>query len=94
MKFNRERAQQDLSEHQEWLYDVIIAELEWRWRQDIRQAPWHACSCALCFSPFPTEHPGYDCDDEDDDPPASRPDGRPISRNPPKHSPYEQPEQQ
>ena len=42
----------DLSDGQEWLYDRIVEELEWRrWAALKAREPY--CSCWLCFSPFP-----------------------------------------
>jgi hypothetical protein len=81
MMMNRLRMEQDLSERQEWLYDRIIDELEWRFVEDIRLRPWSACSCSLCFAPFPSYELGYESDDGSDDLPQSRPDGEPISRH-------------
>lgn len=51
MKMNRERTSGDLSEHQEWLFDAIVSELEYRRRQT--RPVWRACSCFLCVPPFP-----------------------------------------
>jgi len=81
MLFNRERAERDLSERQEWLYDRIVEELEWRWLEDIRVRPWAACSCLLCFSPFPTADPDDEGDEEGPQPSETRPEGRPISHH-------------
>jgi len=50
-RFNYERKEADLSEQQEWLYDALISELEWR-RSHARW-PEGRCSCELCFGPFP-----------------------------------------
>lgn len=91
---NRLSETQDLSERQEWLWHRIIDELEWRWLEDIRLRPWQACSCALCFSPFPTNEPYDESDEDSDDPPATRPDGAPISRNPPKRAAHQEGEQE
>ena len=49
-RFNRTRPTADLTERQEWLYDAIISELEYRRRQF--RPSWKACSCYLCVSPF------------------------------------------
>lgn len=51
MRFDRDRQGQDLTEAQEWLYDALVSELEYRRRQ--ARPTWSACSCWLCFSPFP-----------------------------------------
>lgn len=40
----------DLSPAQEWLWDHLIAELEWRSRTT--RPGWRRCSCALCIPPF------------------------------------------
>lgn len=50
-KMNHLREGADLSEHQEWLYDKIIGELERRHRRT--RPRWKACSCMLCIPPFP-----------------------------------------
>jgi len=52
-RFNHERRTEDLSRSQEWLFDAIISELEHR-RRRARPA-WTACSCVLCFAPFPDD---------------------------------------
>ena len=49
-KFDRDRVSADLSDRQEWLYDVIVAELEWR-RANTRPV-WRSCSCRYCVAPF------------------------------------------
>lgn len=87
MMFNRLRGEQDLSERQEWLYDRIIDELEWRCVETLRVRPWDACTCFLCLSPFPTEQLDEERDEEYEHPVESRPDGSPISRRRPKHAP-------
>lgn len=43
--------QADLSEAQNYLWDCVIAELEYRFRHRSAQWPW--CSCELCVPPFP-----------------------------------------
>jgi len=44
------RQEADLSPAQEWLFDAIVAELEFRRR---RCRPiWTSCSCWLCVPPF------------------------------------------
>jgi hypothetical protein len=50
MRMNRNRTSADLTEHQEWLYDAIISELEYR-RRNTRPV-WRACACFLCVPPF------------------------------------------
>jgi hypothetical protein len=50
-RFDRERRSRDLSEAQEWLYDAMVSELEWRRRHT--RPVWQACSCHYCFGPFP-----------------------------------------
>jgi hypothetical protein len=45
------RRSADLSERQEWLWDAVISELEYRRRTHPRPA-W-ACACQLCVPPFP-----------------------------------------
>lgn len=50
-KFHRDRQSADLTDQQEWLWDAIVSELEYRRRQ--ARPAWRACSCWLCFSPFP-----------------------------------------
>lgn len=77
---NRLSEEQDLSDRQEWLWHRIIDELEFRHDEAIRRTPWTACSCWLCFSPFPRDEPDYESDDGGDALPESRPDGEPISR--------------
>ncbi len=42
---------QDLTAKQEWLWDAVISELEYRRRNAPR--PLWACSCELCVPPFP-----------------------------------------
>lgn len=53
MSFDRERRHHDLSDRQEWLFDGIISELEYRRRWGIRHHQRSVCSCWLCFGPFP-----------------------------------------
>jgi len=48
--FARERQSADLSDAQEWLWDAVISELEYRRRQ--ARPTWSACSCWFCFGPF------------------------------------------
>lgn len=40
----------DLSEPQEWLWDALISELEYRWRNT--KPAWRRCPCGLCHPPF------------------------------------------
>lgn len=49
-RFNWERQESDLSEPQEWLYDALVSELEYR-RRNARW-PESRCSCELCVNPF------------------------------------------
>jgi hypothetical protein len=49
-RFNRDRVSADLSNAQEWLYDALISELEYRRRN--ASPGWSACSCYLCSDPF------------------------------------------
>jgi hypothetical protein len=44
------RTSEDLSDAQEWLWDAVISELEYRRRTHPRPA-W-ACACMLCIPPF------------------------------------------
>lgn len=48
-KMNRMRTSADLTAAQEWLYDAIVNELEYRRR---RQPFLEKCSCWLCCPPF------------------------------------------
>jgi len=50
-KLQHEQRQHDLSERQEWLWDCLISELEYRARREPRW--WLRCSCELCAPPFP-----------------------------------------
>lgn len=52
-RFQWDRREQDLSDRQEWLYDAVCSELEYRRRS--ARPTWKACSCELCFSPFPED---------------------------------------
>lgn len=45
------RPTQDLSPRQEWLWDAVVSELEYRRRHHPNPA-W-ACACMLCVPPFP-----------------------------------------
>lgn len=50
-RFQRQRASADLTAAQEWLWDALISELEYRHRTT--RPAWQRCSCALCVAPFP-----------------------------------------
>jgi len=50
-RFARDRRSVDLSAAQEWLWDALISELEYR-RRTTRPS-WQRCSCELCVPPFP-----------------------------------------
>jgi len=52
-RFQRQQADKDLTERQEWLWDAIISELEYRHRQT--RPAWQRCSCEFCVPPFPTQ---------------------------------------
>lgn len=49
-RFSRDRQSVDLSAAQEWLWDRLISELEYR-RRTTRPG-WQRCSCELCVPPF------------------------------------------
>lgn len=49
-RFDRDRRTADLSEAQEWLFDRVVEELEYR-RREARPS-WKACSCQFCIPPF------------------------------------------
>jgi hypothetical protein len=49
-RFQHERAEAGLTERQEWLWDAIISELEWR--RSVTRWPESRCSCELCWGPF------------------------------------------
>jgi hypothetical protein len=51
MTFDRRRRTEDLTGAQEWLYDACVSELSYRRRHT--RPVWRACSCYLCFDPFP-----------------------------------------
>lgn len=40
----------DLTERQEWLWDALVSELEYRWRNT--RPSWQRCNCGLCRPPF------------------------------------------
>ena len=48
--FDRQRCEKDLTDRQEWLYDVIVADLEWR--RANTYPVWRSCSCRYCVAPF------------------------------------------
>lgn len=48
--FDRRRISEDLSSRQEWLYDAVISELEYRRR--VTRPIWRSCSCRYCVPPF------------------------------------------
>lgn len=50
MRFDRDRHHTDLTAAQEWLFDAVVSELEYRRRS--ARPTWSACSCWLCFGPF------------------------------------------
>lgn len=51
LKLMRMRTSEHLSDAQEWLWDAVISELEYRRRRDYGRL--QACSCMLCIPPFP-----------------------------------------
>lgn len=51
LKLHRGRTSADLSDAQEWLWEAVISELEYRWRHPSTE--WFWCSCELCCPPFP-----------------------------------------
>lgn len=40
----------DLTERQEWLWNALVSELEYRWRTT--RPSWQRCACGLCRPPF------------------------------------------
>jgi len=50
-RFARLQHTQDLSAGQEWLWAMVIADLEWR--RMTTYPVWRACSCMFCIPPFP-----------------------------------------
>lgn len=50
IKMDGMRRGEDLSPSQEWLFDNIVAELEFRRRRT--RPVWRCCSCWLCVPPF------------------------------------------
>lgn len=49
-RLHYDRVGMDLSERQEWLWDSLISELEYRHRSSRPRGT--ACSCWLCVPPF------------------------------------------
>lgn len=49
-RFNYDRMTDVLSDPQEWLYDALVSELEWR--RSRARWPEHRCSCEICWGPF------------------------------------------
>ena len=49
-RLQREGMQEPLTEPQEWLWESLMHELEWR-RRNTRW-PQKRCSCELCWDPF------------------------------------------
>jgi hypothetical protein len=52
LRFHHERMTEGLTERQEWLWDALISELEYRFREGMRSSRYPVCSCWLCFGPF------------------------------------------
>lgn len=50
-RFARDRRSADLTEAQEWLWDGLISELEYRHRHT--RPAYQRCSCEYCVPPFP-----------------------------------------
>lgn len=50
MKFQRQRQNDGLSASQEWLWDAIISELEWRHLHQLDGQ--ERCFCELCWVPY------------------------------------------
>jgi hypothetical protein len=49
-KFVRDQQAADLTERQEWLFESVISELEYRHRRC--HSVWDRCACAWCVPPF------------------------------------------
>lgn len=49
-RFLNLQTSQDLTERQEWLWNVLVDELEFR--AATARPAWQACRCALCRPPF------------------------------------------
>jgi len=54
-RLQHEREVDVLSDAQEWLFDALVSELEYR-RSNARW-PERRCSCSLCFGPFDFDLP-------------------------------------
>lgn len=52
-RLHHERTEADLSRGQEWLWEALVSELEYRRRR--ARWPERRCSCELCFAPFPDD---------------------------------------
>ena len=50
-RFARQRAAEGLSGAQEWLWDQVIGDLEWRYYAEV--LPRDRCTCAFCTPPDP-----------------------------------------
>lgn len=62
LRFNHQRETEDLTGPQEWLWDGIISELEYRQRRALADHTQRLCVCELCSSPFEPELPFGDPD--------------------------------
>lgn len=51
LRLMNQQTGRDLSERQEWLWEAVVSELEYRRRNE--RNPWLVCSCQLCVPPFP-----------------------------------------
>lgn len=51
LKLMRMRTSEGISDAQEWLWDAVVSELEYRRRRALGTV--QACSCMLCIPPFP-----------------------------------------
>lgn len=60
-RLQHQRESADLSDRQEWLWDALISELEYRWRSEERFL--FRCTCQLCVAPFPYFDELSDADD-------------------------------
>lgn len=49
-KLNAERTTAELSDAQEWLFDLLVDDLDYRRRNTTW--PERRCSCSLCWNPF------------------------------------------
>lgn len=52
MKLRVESQALDLSPQQEWLWEALISELEYRRRVAMRRRFGSPCTCELCLGPF------------------------------------------